>query len=182
MVPMSHDYHRCKCDECSATKRRKRREWAEKRKSEKRKCAVDGCVKRASGADRHCGAHAARLALTGDVGPADSRANDGVARTYSTAHNQVRLSRGSASGYGCVDCGQPAADWSLSVSPSLVVVDMTTGRHRGHRFSPNAADYEPRCKPCHATLDGYGGSRGRHRDPSTGRFVVSATVRNSPES
>lgn len=71
--------------------------------------------------------------------------------TYYTAHDRVKVARGSASRQACVDCGGKAEDWSLRRDASK----MRFG-HAGPytlAFSPDPEDYAPRCKPCHAVYD-----------------------------
>lgn len=59
---------------------------------------------------------------------------------YVNRHNAVRRARGRAAEHDCVDCDQPAAEWSQ--------VHDTDGTH--------VEDYEPRCIPCHSRYDGIG--------------------------
>jgi hypothetical protein len=71
--------------------------------------------------------------------------------TYYTAHDRVKVARGSASLHRCVDCGETAEDWALRRGASK----MRFG-HAGPytlAFSPDPLDYDPRCKPCHAEYD-----------------------------
>ncbi len=58
--------------------------------------------------------------------------------SYAVWHKRVTKARGPASRYACVDCGQPAEDWS-TVSPSSPDV-----RYR----------FQPRCRKCHRCYDG----------------------------
>jgi hypothetical protein len=53
-------------------------------------------------------------------------------------HHRIKKARGPASDYACVDCGEPAQDWSTA-NPSSD--DLRT------RF-------QPRCRPCHRYYDG----------------------------
>jgi len=71
--------------------------------------------------------------------------------TYYTAHDRVKVKRGSASKQQCVDCEAPAEDWSLRKDAKK----MRFG-HAGKytlAFSPDPMEYEPRCKVCHAKYD-----------------------------
>lgn len=58
--------------------------------------------------------------------------------SYDVWHHRVRKARGPASGYACVDCGQPARDWSTA--------------------DPSSDDlwvrFQPRCRRCHCYRDG----------------------------
>lgn len=76
--------------------------------------------------------------------------------------------------HACVDCGSPATDWSLRADAKIQIEQH--GPKRGLAFSSDPLDYDPRCHPCHARYDDWGG-RDRRRD-SAGRFVVSTTLRN----
>ena len=58
---------------------------------------------------------------------------------YGALHLRVHKARGKASEYPCVDCGQPAYDWS---------------RIHG-RDGKSIWDYQPRCRKCHRGLGGY---------------------------
>lgn len=58
--------------------------------------------------------------------------------SYSAVHQLIRRERGSASEQTCVDCGQPAAEWSQ--------IHGTDGCDVHQR-------YEPRCEPCHRVHD-----------------------------
>jgi hypothetical protein len=58
--------------------------------------------------------------------------------SYDVWHHRVTKVRGPASGYACVDCGQPAQDWS-TVNPSSDDV---------------RARFQPRCRKCHRRHDG----------------------------
>jgi hypothetical protein len=58
--------------------------------------------------------------------------------SYDVWHKRVKKARGLASGYACVDCGEPAEDWS-TVDPSS---DDVRGR------------FQPRCRKCHRYHDG----------------------------
>ena len=71
--------------------------------------------------------------------------------TYYTAHDRVKVARGPACSHRCVGCGVVAQDWSLRRD----AVGMRFG-HAGPytlAYSPDPADYDPRCKPCHAEYD-----------------------------
>ena len=58
--------------------------------------------------------------------------------SYEVWHKRVNKARGPASRYPCVDCGEPAQDWS-TVNPS-------SGDIRGR--------FQPRCRKCHRRYDG----------------------------
>lgn len=84
---------------------------------------------------------------------------------YSTRHRKVREARGRAADQSCVDCQQPACDWSQ--------VKGTDGEDPSH--------YEPRCKACHFKYDDIPGkvsktTTGRTLSPEH-RAKISAGVR-----
>ena len=58
--------------------------------------------------------------------------------SYDGWHHRVTQARGPASGYACVDCGNPAQDWS-TVNPSSDDIQ---------------ARFQPRCRRCHRYYDG----------------------------
>ena len=62
--------------------------------------------------------------------------------SYDVWHKRVNKARGPASRYACVDCGEPAQDWS-TVNPS-------SGDVRGR--------FQPRCRKCHRRYDGAAGA------------------------
>jgi len=65
-------------------------------------------------------------------------ARQAASPSYDVWHKRVRQARGPASRYACVDCGEPAQDWS-TVNPS-------SGDVRGR--------FQPRCRKCHRRYDG----------------------------
>jgi hypothetical protein len=58
--------------------------------------------------------------------------------SYDVWHHRVTKARGPASGYACVDCGNPAQDWS-TVNRSSDDIE---------------ARFQPRCRRCHRRYDG----------------------------
>lgn len=113
-----------------------------------------------SGNTQSCGClireiSAARFAVIGRL-PNRQKPDDEIA--YTAAHDRVRRVKGSASSHKCVDCGDPAQDWSLS--PDCPRRRRAGNGKNGNLYiSPNPDDYDPRCKKCHARLDGFGGAR-----------------------
>ena len=89
-----------------------------------------------SGTSRSCGC------LTVEK-TAQRAAAMGMARrkplTYATAHKRLATTKGPASEYDCVDCGNGGQDWSWTGEPG--------------GFSDNPDDYVARCKSCHKTHD-----------------------------
>ena len=62
--------------------------------------------------------------------------------SYDVWHKRVNKARGPASRYACVDCGEPAQDWST--------VNSSSGDVRGR--------FQPRCRKCHRRYDGAAGA------------------------
>lgn len=135
-------------------------------------CDVDGCDGKHH-AGGFCSRHYQAFVRHGRP---TARGNGGRKRmqdpTYAGAHKRIVYDRGRAGDYTCVDCGQPAAEWSLrdDVSPDALrrgAVRLKTGDTIQAYYSVNAQDYDPRCRPCHRAYDGAGD---RVRD-TAGRFV-----------
>lgn len=72
--------------------------------------------------------------------------------SYYTVHDRLRRVYGPARNHQCVDCGKTAADWSYDHSCPDERYALLGGRL--FPYSCDLARYQPRCKPCHATLDG----------------------------
>lgn len=73
--------------------------------------------------------------------------------TYQSAHYRVRMAKGRAAEYPCVDdCGEQAEEWSLNEDSEELLIQ-ATGRDAGMKFSMNIDDYEPRCRSCHKKYD-----------------------------
>lgn len=70
---------------------------------------------------------------------------------YEAAHHAVRVAKGSATDYACVDCGRPAVQWSYDHR------DPDERREVPSRtpmvFSLKVEHYEPRCARCHSRYD-----------------------------
>jgi len=73
--------------------------------------------------------------------------------SYDGWHHRVSKARGPASGYVCVDCGNPAQDWST--------VDPSSGDIR--------ARFQPRCRRCHRSYDGAIGEGNRRAKLTSGK-------------
>lgn len=70
---------------------------------------------------------------------------------YTGMHTRLNRERGKASSHACVDCGQPAREWSYDHDDP----DEVRGVHRGTPvvYSLDVARYSPRCSSCHNDLD-----------------------------
>ena len=58
--------------------------------------------------------------------------------SYDVWHRRVTKARGPATGYACIDCGNPAQDWSTA-NPSSDDIQVR---------------FQPRCRRCHRHYDG----------------------------
>ena len=99
-------------------------------KYEQKYCAVCGALamirRDHQSCSRACGRELARTAR--------QAANP----SYDVWHKRVRKARGPASDYACVDCGEPAEDWSTADPASDDI----------------RARFQPRCRKCHRLYDG----------------------------
>lgn len=87
------------------------------------------------------------VVLCGDFQPGEQHPRWlGDAIGYYGAHDRVKTLRGSASLYCCVDCGQPASDWSYNGFDPNELFDRC-------RYSPDPIYYEARCKTHHGVYD-----------------------------
>jgi len=71
--------------------------------------------------------------------------------TYRSAHSRTQAARGVARLHHCIDCGGRAEDWSLRRTAARLRFEQL-GTYT-LAYSPDPADYDPRCKPCHAVYD-----------------------------
>ena len=78
-----------------------------------------------------------------------------TAPSYETAHTRVRAAHGPASDRACVDCGQPASEWSYDHTDEneLSREISSWGRRRIVTYSASVEHYEPRCRGCHIKFD-----------------------------
>lgn len=72
----------------------------------------------------------------------------GDSATYEVLHQRVRKARGSASRYGCVDCGARAKHWSYDRSDPDAKFQPGKGP-----YSLDIDRYVPRCVSCHKRFD-----------------------------
>jgi hypothetical protein len=79
----------------------------------------------------------------------------GDAVGYAARHDRLRAAYGKASEHSCVNCNEPAIDWSLNpdVSAERLRAD-ADAQSQGLQFSLEDSDYSPRCRACHVALDG----------------------------
>lgn len=126
-------------------------------------CAVPGCA-RPTYARGWCVTHYRRWSRHGDPQPdrpITARLGDGTG--YAALLRRLAAERGPATGYGCEECGGPAACWSYTGDDP----DERTDSARGVRYSLDLARYRPRCRFCHRqavlarSVDVPGSTRGR---------------------
>jgi hypothetical protein len=100
--------------------------------------------------------HYARNRRHGDpaavITPVRRRGSDnpawvGADATYFTVHARLRDWRGPASGYPCVGCGAPAANWSYDHG------DPNERLGRAGPYSTDLDRYAARCVRCHRRWD-----------------------------
>ena len=103
--------------------------------------------------------------------------------TYAAAHKRVRAKRGPATAYRCVDCGEPANEWSYNHCEAMYELEQAVRGERGHvsmlRFHPNPIYYSPRCRTCHALQRQTVAHWDLESDPALGRAVHRA--RRAPD-
>jgi hypothetical protein len=111
-------------------------------------CSVTDCLTPAK-LKGLCEKHERRVRLYGDPDGQAERYIADELLTYFGAHRRVRLLRGPARQYRCVDgCGNQARDWSYDHACSREQVDS-----QGLPFSPDPNRYQPRCRACHIVFD-----------------------------
>lgn len=105
-----------------------------------------------SGETRSCGCLARELSSLRRTGGVRA------VRSYQAAHSLVRDARGRAGDLACVDCGDPAAEWS-HVAECCEHEQWSRPNRQGatgdlSAYCPaNVMHYEPRCRGCHKRYD-----------------------------
>ena len=89
-------------------------------------------------------------------------ARQAASPSYDVWHKRIKKARGPASSFACVDCGEPAQDWS-TVNPASDDVQ---------------SRFQPRCRKCHRYYDGAVGE-GNPRAKLTGRKVRELRARRA---
>lgn len=68
--------------------------------------------------------------------------------TYEAMHSRLNYRKGLARRQPCIDCGEPARQWSYDhLDPN----ELTSPS--GLEYSTDPDRYQPRCRPCHHKLD-----------------------------
>lgn len=68
---------------------------------------------------------------------------------YASAHKRVAAARGPARDQACVDCGEPAQDWSFT----KVECETRMSSPDGRPYCTHVEHYDPRCRTCHNRFD-----------------------------
>ena len=126
------------------------------RRESKGICKVDGCETVDQGVHGYCPIHYARWKKHGDPlikksvpSLEDHHGWTGDDASYGTVHDRIRRTRGSASRYACVDCGESAYEWSYDGrDPKQKLCSA-----RGLAYSTKMDHYVARCVPCHRRHD-----------------------------
>jgi hypothetical protein len=69
--------------------------------------------------------------------------------TYEAAHIRVKQAKGPAAEWPCIDCGEPAAEWSYDHADNVEYV--CSKRYVLYSIDPQR--YQPRCRTCHKRHD-----------------------------
>ena len=118
-------------------------------------CSIEGCTKKVK-ARSMCGTHYQAWWV---LQPVENRnSNNGRPRqqvvSYWGMHSRVKLAKGSASKYLCLDCGNPANDWTHNPSCQDILYGKgKEGRPNLNPYCLHLEHYEPRCTPCHMLFD-----------------------------
>ncbi len=144
-------------------------------------CSVDGCEGKHH-AHGYCSRHATRFTKLGDPlapprKPTGRPPVDGVPG-YDAAHKRISRALGPASRFVCVQCSEPAHEWSYDGGDpdELTTSDSPRDEHPGLAYSLNPDYYSPRCRPCHHRRDL---SLVRPRD-AAGRFTTIDYLEHAP--
>lgn len=129
------------------------------RKQRDGKCAVENCIND----DTHgiyCSKHSARFSRHGDPETVISLEDREIRRKddhpnwrgdeagYDAVHHRLIRWKGKASNYKCIDCADPAEEWSYSNADANERIC-----EKGRRYSFDPDHYDPRCVPCHRAFD-----------------------------
>lgn len=95
-----------------------------------------------------CNAHYERQRLTGDAladKPVRAWGADDVG--YGAVHVRLRRTKGHASTFACVQCGDQAEEWAYMGGSSA------ERQEKGLPYSTDLSTYQPMCKRCHRAKD-----------------------------
>lgn len=152
-------------------------------------CAVETCdsLLGKSGAHGYCRKHVYRFRMNGDPmvtrspGGPKGEANSGWRGddiAYPAVHRRLRVLRGRAAEFRCVECSRAAHHWAYQHTAS----DEKFCEKTGNPYTTDLSHYEPMCRACHAQLDSRHGwphpdyfGRGVSFDKRSGRWRAYAT-------
>jgi hypothetical protein len=107
-------------------------------------CTIEGCDQPMR-KRTWCASHYAQWHSTGMVAPFVWKWGSGG---YGPTHARLSRIMGPASAQSCVDCGDPAAEWSYSHNDPDEMVDKKLGP-----YTYKTECYSPRCVLCHRRFD-----------------------------
>lgn len=118
----------------------------------KKPCIAEGCGQMAV-CRKLCQKHYLRLVKHGNTETVlVERATRRGYLSIKGLHSKIKRERGVARDYACVDCGQPAAEWSYDNADPEQLTELQGGRwHMAYSLDVN--HYDPRCISCHRTFD-----------------------------
>jgi hypothetical protein len=93
-----------------------------------------------------------RMTSCGNHGRGFGRKATHEVRSYQAVHQQLRVKRGSASEYSCIDCGNSAHHWSYDGIDNREHLS----NDKGHLLAYSTdlyGHYDPRCARCHTEYD-----------------------------
>lgn len=96
---------------------------------------------------------------------------------YAACHARIRSWRGPAREQRCSACGGQAVEWAYRSGPDvqrITGVVLSQGKRKRMTWSPNPADYDPMCRPCHGRRDREDYGTGYRSDPTRRRAAARA--------
>ena len=111
------------------------------------RCLVEGC-ERKHRSNGYCHFHHTRWLRHGDPLMALKDMGQGDDIQYRAVHQRIRMQRGPATNYQCVDCGEQAAHWSYDHADPNERIDKNRCA-----YSIDVDRYQSRCIPCHRLFD-----------------------------
>ena len=115
-------------------------------------CTIEGCERPHKGLG-YCGPHLRRLRKHGDpnIVQLGGRPLKGDYPGWAAVHKRIARTRGKATAYTCVDCGDNAREWSYDGADPDELIGLAGGFMLAYSLDPD--HYEPRCVPCHRKFD-----------------------------
>lgn len=117
-------------------------------------CKVEGCDKMQHAHD-YCASHLYRFQTYGDPlaeGPGRHKGRNRMETpTYDGMHKRIFYDRGKATQFTCVDCDNPAQEWSYDGGCPNELYEVKDIEPLA--YSTDQSRYSPRCKRCHRHKD-----------------------------